>query len=128
MQHTTGKTGGMGSPRVSRGQDPDRPDDSQLQQLEALEQADLAQLKDEDISTGKPLTAERDEVQAMPALNFSEEELDNQDPHAAPGVGKHGAHTRDAPPQELNSETRVGEGLKPGIRRSLEQSDLDLEG
>jgi osmotically-inducible protein OsmY len=113
---------GMGSRRQGRETDPDRPDDSQTIEGGALEEADRAQFADEGYGS-RPLNAERPEVQQpVNRTNFSEDELDNQDPH-----GKHATVTLDSAPQQLNAEGQVGEGLKPGVELALEQADLPVK-
>ncbi|CAA9374444.1 MAG: hypothetical protein AVDCRST_MAG89-4873, partial [uncultured Gemmatimonadetes bacterium] len=101
---------------------PDRPDDSQTILGGALEEADRDQFADEGYGS-RPLNAERSEVQQpVNRTNFSEDELDNQDPH-----GKHAAVTLDSAPQQLNAQGQVGEGLKPGVELALEQADLPVK-
>lgn len=120
----TGNQSGMGRRRQGRETDPSRPDDSHYQREEALEQADRAQFADEG-HYGWPRVGERDEVQSANRTNFSEDELDNQSPY-----GKHAVpqgNQDDGPPQALNSQARVGEGLKPGVELNLEAADLPLK-
>jgi hypothetical protein len=118
-----GRVGGMGRRRQSIMTDPDRPDDSQQRKEEALAAADRDQWSDEGLASGVSRTDSRPEVQSSNRTNFREDELDNQDPH-----GKHRAETLDDQPQELRSESRVGEEMKPGTRLRLERSDLSLDG
>jgi hypothetical protein len=120
--HSEGRTGGMGRRRQGFGTEPDRPDDSQIRRLDALVAADRAQYEDEGFAHEHSVLSERPGVQP-PRTRFREDELDNQDPH-----GKHADLTLDSPPQDLNSDARVGEGMKPGTRRSLEGADLPIEG
>lgn len=122
LHHTHGRTGGMGSRRQGHQTDPDRTDDHVHQELRALEEADLDQYGDEDISTGdsRPRNDARPEVQSPRRTNFREDQLDNQDPH-----GKNAAYTLDEQPQELNSGARVGETPKPGTRLQLEDGSPD---
>ena len=61
-------------------------------------------------------------MQEANRTHFSEDELDNQDPH-----GKHAPVTLDDNPQQFNSAARVGEGLKPGIHLRLEAADLPVK-
>lgn len=122
LQHGMARTGGMGSRRQGRETDPQTSDDSHKQEHEALREADLEQLKDEDISTGKPRTAERAGSQGGTHPRFREDELDNQDPH-----GKHAPVTLDEQPQKLNTDSRVGDGLKPGVELALEQADVPVK-
>ncbi|MEX0912322.1 MAG: Lrp/AsnC family transcriptional regulator, partial [Gemmatimonadota bacterium] len=63
------------------------------------------------------------EVQEAQRTDYDEDELDNQDPH-----GKHAGRTLDAPPEDLNSEARVSDDIKPGTRRRLEEADLSVDG
>jgi len=116
----TGNQSGMGRRRQGRETDPGRPDDSRQQIEEALEQADRAQFADEG-HYGWPRVGERDEVQEANRTNYREDELDNQSPfgkHAVPVVEQ---------PQAMNSQSRVGEGMKPGTELRLEQSDVPLK-
>lgn len=120
----TGNQSGMGRRRQGSDTEPDRPDDSQFQREEAIEQADRAQFADEG-HYGWPRVGERDEVQEANRTNFSEDELDNQSPY-----GKHAVpqgNQDDGPPQTLNSQSRVGEGLKPGVELNLEAADLPVK-
>ena len=112
---------GMGRRRQGSETDPDRPDDSQAMRAGALEEADRAQFEDEGYGD-RPRNAERPEVQAENRTDFSENELDNQDPH-----GKHASVTLDAAPQELNAQGQIGEGLKPGVELTLEQADVPVK-
>jgi hypothetical protein len=114
----TGRMIGMNRRRQGRQTDPDRNDDSQPQTDKALRDADQSQFEDEDIAYNQPRVGRRPESADPWQVNFDEDELDNQDPH-----GKHAAYTLDEPPQELNSQARVGEGMKPGERLRLEQAD-----
>jgi len=118
----TGRMIGMNHRRRGRRTEPDRPDDSQHQTSEALRDADLDQYGDEDIAYEQPRVQRRPEVAATGPLNYDEDELDNQDPR-----GKHAPITLEEPPQELNSQARVGEGLKPGEHLALEQADVPLK-
>ncbi len=120
----TGNQSGMGRRRQGGETDPARPDDSHYQREEALEQADRAQFADEG-HYGQPRVGERDEVQEANRTNFSEDELDNQSPY-----GKHAVpqgSQDDGPPQALNTQSRVGEGLKPGTELALEQADVPVK-
>jgi hypothetical protein len=119
----TGRNGGMSRRRQGRQTDPDQSDDAQPQTEKALRDADLAQYGDEDLAHGQPAVQRRPDAASDPwRTNFSEDELDNQDPH-----GKHAAYTLDEPPQELNSASRVGEGLKSGEHLILEQADVPVK-
>jgi hypothetical protein len=120
----TGNQSGMGRRRQGSDTDPDRPDDSRQQREEAIEQADRAQFADEG-HYGWPRVGERDEVQDANRTNFSEDELDNQSP-----FGKHAVpqgNPTDGPPQALNSQSRVGEGMKPGTELALEAADVPVK-
>lgn len=120
----TGNQAGMGRRRQGSDTDPDRPDDSRLQREEAIEQADRAQFADEGYHH-RPLMGERDEVQPANRTSFAEDELDNQSPY-----GKHAVpqgSQDDGPPQTLNSQARVGEGLKPGTELALESADVPVK-
>jgi hypothetical protein len=120
----TGNQSGMGRRRQGSDTDPGRPDDSQLQREEAIEQADRAQFADEG-HYGWPRVGERDEVQDANRTHFREDELDNQSPfgkHAVPQGSQD-----DGPPQVLNSQSRVGEGLKPGVELNLEAADVPVK-
>lgn len=121
LQHGNARTGGMGRRRQGRETDPDRPDDSHHQELSALRQADRDQWEDEDLSTAKPRMAARPESGGR-GSRFREDQLDNQDPH-----GKHARVTLDEQPQALNADSRVGEGLKPGVELGLEGSDVPVK-
>ncbi|MBB4635203.1 BON domain-containing protein [Longimicrobium terrae] len=115
----TGNNSGMGGRRQGRDTDPDRSDDSQHMREVEIEKADRAQFADEGYHN-RPRNAERDEVQEANRTNFSEDELDNQSPY-----GKHAIPVPEQP-QAMNSQSRVGEEMKPGVRLRLEQSDVPL--
>lgn len=120
----TGNQVGMGRRRQGSDTDPDRPDDSRQQKEEAIEQADRAQFADEG-HYGRPRVGERDEVQEANRTHYSEDELDNQSPY-----GKHAVpqgNQDDGPPQAFNSQSRVGEGLKPGTELELEAADVPVK-
>ena len=53
--------------------------------------------------------------------NYAEDELDNQSPY-----GKHAIPVPEQP-QALNSQSRVGEGLKPGTELALEAADVPVK-
>ncbi len=122
LQHSLARTGGMGSRRQGRETDPDRPDDSLSQELDALAAADRDQWEDENISTSRPRNASRPEAQAARRTRYREDQLDNQDPH-----GQHARVTLDEQPQALHADSRVGEGLKPGVELALEGSELPVK-
>ncbi|HEU0302910.1 MAG TPA: BON domain-containing protein [Longimicrobium sp.] len=120
----TGHQTGMGRRRQGDETDPARRDDSHRQREEALEQADRAQFADEG-HYERPHLGERDEVQAADRTHYREDELDNQDP-----FGKHAVpqgDPDDGPPQAMNSQSRVGEGLKPGTELALEAADVPVK-
>jgi len=116
----TGNQSGMGRRRQGRETDPSRPDDSRRRIEEAMEQADRAQLADEGHSA-RPRMGERDEVQPANRTRYREDELDNQSPY-----GKHAISIPEQP-QALNTQTRVGEGLKPGVELELEAADVPVK-
>ena len=115
--------GGMGRRRQSSGTDPDQRDDSQEMRDDALADADRDQYADEGFAPRMSQTNGRSEAYAANRTNFDEDELDNQDPH-----GKHAKYTLDSPREELNSDARVGEGMKPGTARRIEGADLSIDG
>jgi hypothetical protein len=119
IQRGVARTGGMGTRRQSRLTDPDRKDDSQDREHRSLHQADRDQWVDEGYAAKTPHMSERAGAGPNRPGHFSEDELDNQDPH-----GKHAHLTLDAQPQALNTDARVGEGPKPGVERALEQSGV----
>jgi hypothetical protein len=119
--HQEGRVGGMGRRRQSTATEPDRPDDSQKLREEALAAADRDQLADEGI-TRRPRDEADAERQATQRVNFSEDELDNQDPH-----GQRVDLTLDAPPEELHPDSRVGEGQKPALRSRRADADLPID-
>lgn len=111
----TGHQSGMGARRQGRETDPDRTDDSHSQREIALDDADRTQFGDEGyfdrVGTAR-------DGSARPA-RFREDELDNQSPF--------GQQASPAQPQALNSQARVGEGLKPGVELNLEAADLPMK-
>ena len=116
----TGNRSGMGSRRQGRETDPARSDDSHSHREFAIEKADRDQMDDEGYGA-RPRMGEAPEVQEANRTNFSEDELDNQSPfgkHAVPVVEQ---------PQAMNSQSRVGEGMKPGTELRLEQSDVPMK-
>lgn len=120
IQRGVARTGGMGARRQSRTTDPDRTDDSQHREHRSLHEADRDQWMDEGYAAKTPHMSQRSEVNPTRPSGYSEDELDNQDPH-----GKHARLTLDSQPQASNPEARTGEGPKPGVDLSLEQSGLD---
>lgn len=114
-----GRHVGMGRRRQGSETEPDRTDDSQPQTEKAMREADLRQWQEEGLSAEKSRTQARPEVQDANRTRYSEDELDNQDPH-----DKHAERTLDSQPQELNTDARVGEGLKDATELDLEQADV----
>ena len=111
----TGLRSGMGTRRQGRDTDPTRTDDSQSQREIALDDADRTQFGDEgyfDRMGSGPGGS------ARPA-RFREDELDNQSPF--------GQHASPAQPPALNSQARVGQGIKPGVELNLEAADLPVK-
>lgn len=121
--HLSSRAGGMGRRRQGMETDPDRRDDSQARREDALAAADRDQFVDEGLTPRASVMNAAPEVHPLPEVHFREDELDNQDPH-----DQHAPLTLDSPPEELNSDARVGEGMKPGIRRQLEDADRNREG
>jgi hypothetical protein len=119
----TGHQSGMGSRRQGEDTDPRRRDDSHHQREVAMEQADRAQFEDEGVHS-HPRVSDPHDGPAPNPTNFREDELDNQSPY-----GKHAVPqgSGDGPPQAFNSQSRVGEGLKPGIELALEAEDLPVK-
>jgi len=118
----TGLNSGMGRRRQGRQTDPDRTDDSRHIQEVSLEHTDRSEFE---LETGhsRPRNAERPEVQDGRPSNFREDELDNQDP-----TGPHTHASPRAPTgSDLNSQSRVGEGPKPGTELRLEAADLPVK-
>lgn len=117
-----GRMAGMGRRRQGHETDPARADDAQDMRERSLEQADRAQLEDEGISHSQPRMAARTGPARDPnPTRYSEDELDNQTP-----FGQHAVPVPEQP-QELNADSRVGEGLKPGTELRLEQSDVPVK-
>lgn len=117
LQHGTARVGGMGNRRQGRETDPDRPDDSHDMGMSALRDADRGQWEDEGYASRTPRSS-----RAAWRARFDEDEVEPQDPH-----GKHAPVTLDSPPEELNSASRVGEGLKSGEHLALEQTDVPVK-
>lgn len=117
-----GRMAGMGRRRQGHETDPGRRDDSQHIRERALEQADRSQFEDEDITHAQPRVAARPGPARDPnPTRYEEEELDNQTP-----FGQH-AEPQPEQPQELNADSRVGEGLMPATELRLEQADLPVK-
>jgi hypothetical protein len=120
----TGRQSGMGSRRQGEETDPARRDDSHHQREIAMEQADRAQFEDEGVHS-QPRVGDPHGSEVPNPTNYREDELDNLSPY-----GKHAVpqgNQDDGPPQALNTQSRVGEGLKPGVELALEASDLPLK-
>jgi hypothetical protein len=79
--HHEARVGGMGRRRQGVSTDPDRRDDSQHMGEQALAAADRRQWSDEGFAHLNPRVQERTEVQEANRTHYSEDELDNQDPH-----------------------------------------------
>lgn len=120
----TGRLVGMGRMRQGAETEPDRRDDSQWQQERALEKADRDQWQREGFaSKHSRMSASSEGVRPGTEPNFDHDDLDNQDPHR-----RHDAPVAlDDQPQDLRTDTRVGEGLKPGTELRLEGADLPLK-
>ncbi|HST61069.1 MAG TPA: BON domain-containing protein [Longimicrobium sp.] len=116
----TGHQSGMGSRRQGEDTDPARRDDSHHQREVAMEQADRAQFEDEGVHS-QPRVGDPHDGDVPNPTNFREDELDNQSPY-----GKHAVPVPEQP-QAMNSQARVGEGLKPGVELALEAADLPLK-
>lgn len=116
----TGHQSGMGSRRQGEDTDPARRDDSHHQREVAMEQADRAQFEDEGVHS-QPRVGDPHDGEVHNPTNFREDELDNQSPY-----GKHAVPVPEQP-QALNTQSRVGEGLKPGVELRLEAADLPLK-
>lgn len=124
----TGRNIGMGRRRQGRETDPARPDDSQHQKGMAMEQADRAQfVGDEDVHSRPRNAARPEDDRPGNRPNFREDQLDNQNPLGADGLGKHGTVPNLEQPQELNSDARVGESPKPGVEMALESADVPVK-
>lgn len=119
LDHQISGVARMGRRRQGYETDPDRPDDSQEIETDALDRADREQWEREGYAHRNSSKTVRPEVQNAERTHFDEDELDNQDPH-----GKHAKLTLDEPPQALNTGRRVGQGLKDGEHLFLEHADL----
>jgi len=97
-------------------------DDSQHKREVALEQSDRAQFEDEELAHSQPRVGSRPgHGDPAAGLNYTEDELDNQDPY-----GKHAVSTPEQP-QAMHSQARVGEGITPGLELALEQEELPVK-
>ncbi|WP_420127503.1 BON domain-containing protein [Longimicrobium sp.] len=120
----TGHQSGMGSRRQGDQTDPNRRDDSHVMREDSLEQADRSQFADEGLHS-QPRVGDPHDGAAPNPTNFREDELDNQSP-----FGKHAipqGSPDDGPPQAMNAQSRVGEGLKPGTELALEAADVPVK-
>jgi BON domain len=117
----TGREVGMGRRRQGPETEPNRADDSQHQREMALEQADRAQFEDEELAHSRPRVSSRPGTGEVNPTHYREDELDNQDPY-----GKHAVPVPEQP-QAMNSQSRVGEGLKPGTELALEAADVPVK-
>jgi hypothetical protein len=116
----TGRNIGMGRRRQGEQTDPGADDSQHLREV-ALEQSDRAQYEDEEIAHSQPRVSSRPGTGSPNPTNYSEDELDNQDPY-----GKHAVPTPEQP-QAMHSQARVGEGLSPGLELELEASDVPVK-
>lgn len=97
-------------------------DDSQHMREMALEQSDRDQYEDEDLAHSQPKMGSRPGPgDPYAGLNYSEDELDNQDPY-----GKHAVSAPEQP-QAMHSQARVGQGLTPGVELALEGEALPVK-
>jgi osmotically-inducible protein OsmY len=121
----SGRNIGMGSRRVSRGRDPDRPDDSQHIKEVSLKDADEEEFEWAGYAAN-PVKGERPEDSRGQGPDYSEDELDNQEPT---GPHTYGGEAREARigGQEFNTQARVGEGPKPGVELRLEAADVPVK-
>ena len=117
----SGNVSGMGRRRQGSDTEPDRTDDSQHIRETSIEHSDRREFEEEDLAHSHTIMSSRPSPHPENPTNFSEDELDNQSPY-----GKH-AVPQPEQPQELNSLSRVGEGMKPGIALRLEQSDVPVK-
>ena len=115
----TGRNIGMGRRRQGDETDPAMDDSRHMREV-ALEQSDRAQFEDEDLAHSQPRLSARPGPGA-PETVYAEDEMDNQDPY-----GKHAVPVAEQP-QALNSQSRVGEGLTPGLELALEQADVPVK-
>jgi len=117
----SGNVSGMGRRRQGSQTDPDQTDDSQHIRETSIEHSDRREFEEEDLAHSHPVMGSRPSPHPENPTHFSEDELDNQSPY-----GKH-AVPQPEQPQELNTLSRVGEGLKPGTELRLEQADLPVK-
>jgi hypothetical protein len=122
--HWEGRRVGMGRMRQGRQTEPDRPDDSQHQIERALLEADRDEwMVDHDGHENTSVAARPEDDRPGQQPDFEHDDLDNQDPHRR----RHASNTLDEQPQEFRSDSRVGEGLKPGTELELEGSDVPVK-
>ena len=114
----TGRQVGMGRRRQSEETDPGA-DDSQHMREMALEQSDRDQYEDEDLAHSQPRLSARPGVGDPNPTRYDEDELDNQEPHGRRAVSEQ--------PQAMNSQSRVGEGLAPGLELEMESSSVPVK-
>lgn len=119
----TGLRSGMGRRRQGRDTDPPRSDDSRHIREVSLEITDRSEFEREGYAA-RPRNAERPEDSRGPSPDYREDELDNQEP-----VGPHtyGGIPRSPRGSDLNPDSRVGEGMKPGTELRLEGSDVPVK-
>lgn len=120
----TGHQSGMGSRRQGDQTDPSRRDDSHVMREDSLEQADRSQFADEGLHS-QPRVGDPHDGEVPNPTNFSEDELDNQSPFGKHAVAQ--GSPDDGPPQAMNADSRVGEGLKPGTELALEAADVPVK-
>lgn len=120
----TGHQSGMGSRRQGEDTEPNRPDDSHVMREDSLEQADRSQFADEGYYN-QPRVGDAHDGPTPNPTNFREDELDNQSPFGKHAVAQ--GNPTDGPPQALNSQSRVGEGMKPGTELALEAADVPVK-
>jgi hypothetical protein len=116
----SGNVSGMGRARQTD-DGPAQTDDSQHIREVSIEHSDRREFEEEDLAHSHTVMTSRPSPHPVNPTNFPEDELDNQSPY-----GKH-AVPQPEQPQELNSLSRVGEGLKPGTELRLEQADLPVK-
>ena len=114
----SGNVSGMGRRRQGSQTDPDQSDDSQHIRETSIEHSDRREFEEEDLAHSHTIMTSRPSPHPENPTNFPEDQLDNQSP-----FGKH-AVPQTEQPQELNTLSRVGEGLKPGTELRLEQHHL----
>ncbi|HEX8359608.1 MAG TPA: BON domain-containing protein [Longimicrobium sp.] len=116
----SGNVSGMGRKRQGD-TEPDQRDDSQHILETSIEHSDRREFEEEGLAHSHTIMSSRPSPHPENPTNFPEDELDNQSPY-----GKH-AVPQPEQPQELNTLSRVGEGVKPGIELRLEQADIPVK-